>query len=46
MLDAVRTPARVVRETDKLGRSAIRYIGKAATVVLNEAGEVVTSWRN
>ena len=43
MLQAVRNadPARLV---DEAGRVSFRYIGEKATVVLNEAGKVITAW--
>lgn len=31
---------------DELGRGAYVYVGKDATVVLNQDGQVVTAWAN
>jgi hypothetical protein len=40
ILDAVRNPLKVVEQVDV----SIKYIGKEAVVVLNRAGEVVTTF--
>jgi len=40
MLDAVRNPIKTVPQIDK----SIKYIGDKATVVLNEAGKIITTW--
>jgi RHS repeat-associated protein len=44
ILEAVRNPTSIVQKIDTLGRVSYQYIGKAATVVLNKAGEVITAW--
>ncbi len=40
MLDAVKNPMKVVNQAD----GAVKYVGKNATVILNKAGEVITTW--
>jgi len=40
ILDAVRNPVRIVEQV----RGAVRYVGENATVILNHAGEVITTW--
>ena len=40
ILGAVKNPLRVVQQA----RGAAKYIGENATVILNQAGEVVTTW--
>ncbi len=40
ILDAVRNPTEVVRQAN----GAIRYAGRHAVVVLNQAGKIVTTW--
>ena len=40
MLDAVKNPKKVVEQAN----GTTKYIGKKATVVLNEEGKVVTTW--
>jgi hypothetical protein len=40
ILDAVKNPMRTVEQA----KGAIGYVGKNATAVLNEAGEVITTW--
>lgn len=43
--DAVKNPVTISDwEIDALGRWSAQYVGKTATVVLNEAGQVVTVW--
>ncbi len=44
MLNAVKNPNEVLYEIDKLGRESIKYIGEKATVVLNNAGEIISTW--
>ena len=44
--DAVRNPAKVLEQVDALGRAATKYVGDRATVVLNRARRVVTTWLN
>ncbi len=44
IIDALRNPKTVVRKVDELGRVSFQFRGKDATVVLNTAGEVVTTW--
>ena len=40
ILDAVRNPTRVIEQAN----GAVQYIGQNATVILNRAGEVITTW--
>lgn len=40
ILDAVKNPVKVAQQAG----GAVKYIGKNATVILNQAGEVVTTW--
>jgi hypothetical protein len=40
MLDAVRSPTGAINQA----KGAVKYIGKDAVVVLNEAGKVITTW--
>jgi len=40
ILDAVRNPSQVVEQAG----GAMKYIGDKATVILNEAGKVITTW--
>ncbi len=40
ILDAVRSPIRVVPQEG----GALMYVGSKATVVLNQAGKVITTW--
>lgn len=40
ILDAVKNPSTVVQQAE----GAVKYIGDTATVVLNEAGKIITSW--
>ena len=40
ILDAVKNPIKVVAQSG--GR--LKYVGKDATVVLNKAGKVITTW--
>jgi hypothetical protein len=40
ILDAVKNPMKVVNQAD----GAVKYVGKNATVILNKAGEVITTW--
>ena len=40
ILDAVRNPKKVIKGAE----NTIKYIGENATVILNEAGEVITTW--
>jgi hypothetical protein len=40
ILDAVRNPSKVIEQSD----GAMKYVGANATVILNKAGEVVTTW--
>jgi RHS repeat-associated protein len=44
ILDAVRN-GEGIRAVDKAGRVSYRYVGEKATVVLNEAGKVISAWR-
>ncbi|MCK6566002.1 MAG: RHS repeat-associated core domain-containing protein [Dehalococcoidia bacterium] len=44
IVDALRNPKAVVRKTDELGRVSFQFRGKDATVVLIQAGEIVTTW--
>lgn len=44
ILDAVKNPNEVLTKIDGLGRMAQVFLGKGATVVLNSAGKVVTTW--
>jgi len=44
ILDAVRNPIEVEARIDELGRISNAYYGVGATVVLNPAGKVVTTW--
>ena len=40
ILDAVRNPANVAQQAGK----AVEYVGQSATVVLNQASKVITTW--
>ena len=40
ILDAVRHPISVINQ----GSRGIKYVGKLATVILNGAGKVITTW--
>ena len=40
ILDAVTHPSSVINQ----GAKGIKYIGKMATVILNDAGKVITTW--
>jgi hypothetical protein len=40
IFDAVRNPQQIIQQA----RGAMRYVGRNASVVLNDAGEVVTTW--
>jgi hypothetical protein len=40
ILDAVKNPQRTLQQA----RGAVKYVGENATVILNQAGEVVTTW--
>ena len=40
ILDAVRNPTRVIQQAE----GKLKYVGQNATVILNKAGEVVTTW--
>jgi len=44
MLNAIRNPSEVINQVDKLGRVSTLYKGDSATVVLNELGEIITTW--
>ncbi len=44
ILDAVKNPIKVINQIDKLGRESIKYIGETGGVVLNKAGEVISTW--
>jgi len=43
ILDAVRG-GEAITIIDNLGRVSFRFVGPAATVVLNEAGKIITAW--
>jgi hypothetical protein len=34
-----------IRAVDALGRASYRWVGEKATVILNEAGKIVSAWR-
>jgi RHS repeat-associated protein len=40
VLDAVRNPSAVVEQAS----GAVEYVGESATVILNQAGKVITAW--
>jgi RHS repeat-associated protein len=40
ILDAVRNPQKVIKQAE----AKVKYIGETATVILNRAGEVFTTW--
>jgi hypothetical protein len=40
ILDAVKNPVEIVNQA----KGAVKYIGENATVILNRAGEVITTW--
>jgi RHS repeat-associated protein len=42
MLDAVNAPTKVINQAD----GTTRFVGKDATVILNQEGRVVTTWAN
>lgn len=44
ILNAVRDPIQVITKVDNLGRTGIKYVGEVASVVLNKAGEIVSTW--
>jgi uncharacterized protein RhaS with RHS repeats len=44
ILDAVKN-GEGIRAVDKLGRTSYRYVGEKATVILNEAGKIISAWR-
>ena len=44
ILDAVRNPMKIVTKIDDLGRVSTQYRGAQSTVVLNEAGKVISCW--
>lgn len=44
MLNAVKNPVQIKNVIDKLGRESTQYIGEKATVVLNELGEIISTW--
>ncbi len=44
ILDAVRNPTNVVTKIDDFGRISTQYRGSQSTVVLNEAGKVISCW--
>lgn len=44
MLNAVKNPSQVVEKVDNLGRVSTQYIGEKATVALNEAGKIISTW--
>jgi len=41
ILDAVRNPVKIINKVD---RETIRYVGRDASVLLNQAGKIVTTW--
>lgn len=44
MLDAVKNPTQIINKVDELGRESIQFIGEKATVVLNNAGQIISTW--
>ncbi|MBU3978757.1 RHS repeat-associated core domain-containing protein [Patescibacteria group bacterium] len=42
ILDAISNPAQIIKQAD----GSIKYIGNMATVILNNAGKVITTWAN
>jgi hypothetical protein len=40
MMDAVRNPTKLIQQAD----GAVKYVGKDATVILNKAGKVISTW--
>jgi len=40
MLEAVKNPKKVINQVN----GTIKYVGQKATVILNKAGEIVTTW--
>jgi len=42
ILDAIKNPGSMVKQAD----GAVKYVGKDATVILNQDGKVITTWAN